>query len=329
MTKTTDRRMALGAGATAGFAAMTSAFARPVQAAVKKIEGASLKGPYLDLTTPYGNVEGYARLTSNTDMKSAHFGWFEGIVMGVVDNGPIVNLFGFRGFGCTRLLPLEGEHGYRRLLREVGYYTDLATGKIMEEMVNPFTNEKVRVVPVTNDPFNRVISEYELSRPTFGGLNQEKPAEKKGFQLNWTINGDRLMMERHIHLYYKNALDPKTWPRESSGEMVRASEFYLYNMALDDMQNKDLTAFPHTGYWGRVTPWLPWMLMGRTPGHCLYQCYTGSAHGLEDLPQDLVEYTAKHYPKYLDAPTTWEEPSLSSLEVYARTQKPAPAPGGV
>ncbi|MCB2108382.1 MAG: DUF1838 family protein [Rhodobacteraceae bacterium] len=329
MTNAIDRRATLGVAGGIGFAGMMAGAARSAHAATKKIEGASLKGPYLDLTTPFGNVEGYARLTSNTDMKSAHFGWFEGIVMGVLDGGPLRNICGFRGFGTTRLLPLEGEHGYRRVLREVGYYTDLATGRILEEMENPYTGEKVRVVPVANDPFNRVISEYELSRPNFGGLNKEAPAEKKGFQLNWKVSGDRLMMERHIHLYYPNALDPDTWRRESSGRMVRASEFYLYNMALDDMQNKDLTTFPHTGYWGRVTPWLPWMLMGQAPGHCLYQCWTGTAHGVDELPQDIVEYTAKHNPKYLDAPTAWEEPSLSSLEWYAREQTPAQEPGGV
>ena len=320
----TDRRSLLGASAGFGFAGAVLA------APVKKIPGASLKGPYLDLTTARGNVEGYARLTSNTDMKSTHFGWFEGIVMGVVENGPLVNICGFRGIGTTRLLPLENEFGYRRLLREVGYYTDLATGKILEDMVNPLTGEKVKVVPVDNDPFNRIIRETELSRPTFGGLNKEAPPPTPTpFQLNWKVRDDRLLMERHIHLYYKNALDPKTWPRESSGPMIRASEVYMYNMSLDDMQNPDLTSLAQNGYWGRVTPWLPWMLMGPAPGHCLYQCWFGSAHGLDDLPQDLVEYTAKHYPKYLDAPKTWEEPSLSSLEWYAKNQKPAPPRGGV
>lgn len=321
-----DRRAMFGFGG----GAMSAMAGRAHAAPVKKIPGASLQGPYLDLTTARGNVIGYSRLTSNTDMKSTHFGWFEGVVMGVVEDGPLVNICGFRGIGTTRLIPLAGEFGYRRLLREVGYYTDLATGKILEEMVNPLTGEKVNVVPVDNDPFNRIIRETELSRPTFGGLNKEAPPPKPTpFQLNWKVAGDRLLMERHIHLYYKNALDPKTWPRESSGSMVRASEMYMYNMSLDDMQNEELTTLDQNGYWGRVTPWLPWLLMGAAPGHCLYQCWFGSAHGLDGLPQDLVEYTAKNYPKYLDAPKVWEEPSLSSLEWYAKNQKPAPPRGGV
>jgi hypothetical protein len=35
-------------------------------------------------------------------------------------------------------------------------------------------------------------------------------------------------------------------------------------------------------------------------------------------------YAKKHHPMYFDAPTEWKDPSLSSLEDYARTQKPAP-----
>ena len=137
------------------------------------------------------------------------------------------------------------------------------------------------------------------------------------------------MMERHINLYYPNALDPKTWIRESAGPMNQVTETYVYNLSLADLQNPDLTTVDTTTIWGRHTPWLPWMLMGQAPGHCLYNVMAASLHSLEEAPdQRIIEYIAKHYPKYLDAPTEWEEPSLSSLEWYAREQEPVP-PGGV
>ena len=137
------------------------------------------------------------------------------------------------------------------------------------------------------------------------------------------------MMERHINLYYPNALDPKKWIRESAGPMNQVTETYVYNLRMSDLQNPDLTTVDCTTVWGRHTPWLPWMLMGQAPGHCLYNVMAASLHSLDEAPdQRIIEYIAKHYPKYLDAPTEWEEPSLSSLEWYAREQEPAP-PGGV
>lgn len=291
--------------------------------------GASLRGPTFDLTTGRGNVDAYLKLTSNLDMESTHYGWIDGYVMGVAPGGAVKDICGFRGFGCNRLLPYEGpEYGFRRVLREIVFYTDLETGDILEEMENPFTGETVRVVPVANDPFNAVFKEVWPDPPAYGGLNTAK-REPRPFLLNWQLIGGKLVMEMHVHLYYPNALDPKVWVRESSGPMNRVSETFNYALSLADLQNPELTTVESTGVWGRVTPWLPWMLMDQAPGHCLYNCNFGSVKSLEDMPdQRIVEHIAKRYPKFLDAPTTWEEPSLSSLEWYVREQKPAPPRSG-
>ena len=323
----TDRRSFLGAGA-----AMTALPALGVSLAPGRLNAAastegmpSLTGPTHDLTTGRGNVDAYLKLTSNLDMESTHFGWIEGIVMGVAPGGPLKNICGFRGWGCNRLLPYEGEeYGFRRVLREVVFYTDLETGEILEEMENPYTGELVKVVPVANDPFNAIFRESWPDAPTYGGLNTEV-REKRPFLLNWNLIGGKLMMEVHVHLYYPNALDPEVWVRESAGPMNRVTENFIYSMSMDDLQNPDLTTIPSTGAWSRVTPWLPWMLMGQAPGHILYNCMFADVKSMEDMPdQKIVEYAAKHYPQFLDAPDTWEEPSLSSLEWYAREQTPAP-----
>ena len=297
------------------------------EAAVSKIDGANLTGPYIDLMDKTGNMIAAARLHGNIDPNKSRFGWFDGIVMGVAPGGPLKNICGFRGFGATRLVPLTDRPGWQKLHREVGYYYDLATGVIMEEMENPYTDETVGVVHIANDPFNTIYEEYFPLPPNYGGLNTEKP-ERKPYIKKWRVEGDRLMLEEHIHLHYKNALDPKKWVRESSGPMNRVSEMFLHVVSLDDMQNEALTSVRDYGSWNRVTPWLPWMLMGQAPGHCLYNCLTaGGVETIDELPTNIVDYTAKHFPKFLEPPVTLEEPSLSSLEMYAIEQEPA-GPGG-
>ncbi len=326
-----ERRSLLTAGTAITVAAATEAVLTPGRALgmTKPDKAASLRGPTFDLTTGRGNVDAYLKLTSNLDMKSTHYGWIDGYVMGIAPGGAVRDICGFRGIGCNRLLPYDGpEYGYRRVLREIVFYTDLKTGEILEEMENPFTGEKVRVVPVANNPFNAVFKDVWPDPPSYGGLNAEKP-KPRPFILNWQMIGGKLMMELHVHLYYPNALDPKVWVRESSGPMNRVTETFNYSLSLEDLQNPELTTIESTGVWGRVTPWLPWMLMGQADGHCLYNCNFASVKRLEDMPdQRIVEHIAKKYPKFLDAPTQWEEPSLSSLEWYAREQKPAPARGG-
>ena len=215
--------------------------------------------------------------------------------MGVAPGGAVRNICGFRGLGCNRLLPYEGdEYGYRRVLREIVFYTDLETGEILEEMENPFTGEKVRVVPVANDPFNAIFKDVWQDPPSYGGLNTEK-REPRPFILNWQQIGQHAMMEIHVHLYYPNALDPKKWVRESAGPMNRVTETFNYSFSQEDLQNPDLTTIPSTGVWGRVTPWLPWMLMGQAPGHCLYNCNFADVKSLEEMPdQKIIEHIAKN-----------------------------------
>ena len=327
-----DRRTALTGGVVLTAAPLLDAVIQPSPAMADNhaTSGASLSGPTYDLiNSGRDNVNAYLKLTSNLDMESTHFGWIDGYVMGVAPGGALKDICGFRGIGCNRLIPYEGpEYGFRRVLREIVFYTDLETGEILEEMENPFTNEKVRVVPVANNPFNAIFRDVWPDPPSYGGLNTEK-REPKPFILNWQQIGKHTMMEIHVHLYYPNALDPKVWVRESSGPMNRVTETFNYSFSIEDLQNPDLTTIPSTGVWGRTTPWLPWMLMGQAPGHCQYCCNFADIKSLEEAPdQRIIEHIAKNYPVYLDAPTEWEEPSLSSLEWYAREQEPAP-PGGV
>jgi hypothetical protein len=67
------------------------------------------------------------------------------------------------------------------------------------------------------------------------------------------------------------------------------------------------------------------MLMGQAAGHCSYECFMGTADSLDDVDPILVAHVREKNPDYLTAPETWVDPSLSSLEHYAREQQPAPA----
>jgi hypothetical protein len=314
----------IGIASAAAIGASSSASAAAGKRAVDK----SLSGPYLDLAKPEDNMLAWARLQGDLDSSKTKYGWYKGMVSAVMPDQAIKDLFIMEGFSCARLLPKEDGPGYRKVLREVGFYREQRfgrAGKIMQEWKNPLTKETVRVVPIANDPFNFDITPFFPEPPNYGGLNQgEWP--KIPLVLPWepAIYANNVRLDMHIHLYYKNALDPAKWPRESSGDMNRVSEFFLYNIDLDDLQNPELTSCPARGSWSRITPWLPWMLMGQTPGHIVYQCFMGGVKNLDELPEDLVLAAEALDPKYLEAPTEDYGPSLSSLENYAREQKPAP-----
>lgn len=272
---------------------------------------------------PAWNRDAFARIQGNLDFGKVKYGWYAGTVCGVRDGEVVRPLMGFEGFSCTRLVD-NRDGSYQKLLREVVYYKDLATGEVLETFLNPYTNEQVRVVPVTNDPFNIVIEKYYPKGPSYGGLRAQEE-ERRPMLLPWRMTDpDTVVLATDIHLFYPSALKPEEWPRESSGRFVRVSEMFRYVIRRADLEDPARTSVQHTGSWSRITPWLPWMLMGQAPGHIFYIGTMGGYDNLDMLSANVRAYAEKNHPKFLDAPTRWEEPSLSSLEDYARTQKPAP-----
>ncbi len=275
------------------------------------------------LNDPEWNRDAFARLQGNLDFGKVKYGWYGGTVCGVREGEAVRPLMGFEGFSATRLVD-NGDGSYQKLLREVVFYSDLQTGEILETFLNPYTNEAVRVVPVANDPFNIVIEKYYPKGPSYGGL-REQEEERRPMILPWKITKpDTVTLATDIHLFYPSALQPEEWPRESSGKFVQVSEMFRYIIAKKDLEDDSKTSVEYSGAWSRITPWLPWMLMGQEPGHAFYMGTMGAYDNLDMLSDNARLFAEKNYPKYFDAPEKWEEPSLSSLEDYARTQKPAP-----
>jgi hypothetical protein len=337
-------RLAAGLGAAGAVAdvAQAQAPANPApKTAVKPVKPAKPAAPKIkfnnsfDFTNAEWNRDAYCRLQGDLDLTKTRYGWLGGPVMAVVPNEKVKPLFWMEGFSACRLVPYENrindttvETGYRKLLREVVVYrqwTPKGPGAILETWDNPYTGETVRVVPIENDPFNYNITQFYPDPPSFGGLNTEKPP-KMPLILPWSVKGDMLHLTTDIHLYYPNALQPDKWPRESAGAMVQVTELYRYYMSVKDMKNPNLTQVPCSGCWSRVTPWLPWMLMGKAAGHMLYMVdFTGAdepAHLSQELRAWLDSTTERS--RFLTPPESDYGPSLSSLENYARTQKPAP-----
>ena len=95
------------------------------------------------------------------------------------------------------------------------------------------------------------------------------------------------MLSTDMHLNYPNPLQPDKWPRESSGPKAQVTEMMRYFVKQADLENPKLTAVPYHGTWHRITPWLPWMLMGQTPGHCMYASTMVGFDSIEKLPKHV------------------------------------------
>jgi hypothetical protein len=319
------RREGLGLAALATGAAAMPALAKAATPTAASMLNFRTK---VDFKDPVWNRDTYARIDGDLDPTKEKCGWLRGKAFGVRDNEKIRPLFIAEGFSFTRMKRLD-DGSWRRMLREIVFYRDLETGKLLDTWHNPYTNEKVKVVPIANDPFNFTISDRQPEPPSYGGLQKAKP-EPRPFLLEWLEGPEgTLIINTDIDMIYPNALHPEKWPRESSGPMNRVSEHFIYTVKRADVENPNLTHIPHIGAWTRMTPWLPWMLMGQAPGHITYfTTFQTLPGGIRELPQDLVAAARAMDEKWLHSPTEDYGPSLSSIENYAREQKPAPVPAG-
>ncbi|HWU03293.1 MAG TPA: DUF1838 family protein [Novosphingobium sp.] len=313
--------LALGAGLTASeaqAAAPKKPLGKPKVDFVTKI----------DFKDPKWCRDTYARLDADLDPTKVKCGWIKGKVYSVRPNEKVRPLFLAEGFSFVRMHRTE-DGSWRRLLREVVFYRDLETGKLMDEWKNPFTGETVKVVPIANDPFNFTIGEYAPEPPSYGGLNKDKPP-RRPFLLDCEYGPTgNIIVRSDVDLFYPSALQPGQWPRESAGVMNQVSEHFIYSFKAEDAANPHLTALPYTGAWNRITPWLPWMMMGQAEGNLNYFTYFQTVpNGVAGLPADLVAKARAMGDKWLTAPETDYGPSLSSLENYAHQQKPSAVPAG-
>jgi len=316
------RRGMLASSAALGFSSVAPVMAS-ASTSGQQFSGTNLLEKFKD---PIWNRDMLARIQGNLDFGKVKYGLISGYAIGSQPGKPNMPLVGFEGLSTARLVD-NGDGTYQKLLREVVMYTDLETGEVLEEFVNPYTERKVPVVHVANDPFNFVISQYKPEPPSYGGLNKDKPP-RQPLLLDWRITReDTVMLTSDIHLFYPAALQPDKWPLESAGPMTTVSELFRYVFRREEVEDESITGLEFSGTWVRITPWFPWLLMGQSPGHITYICDQGAYNSIDTL-RNIVSpqawsYAENNFAKYFDAPTEWVEPSLSSLEHYARDQTPA------
>jgi hypothetical protein len=227
--------------------------------------------------------------------------------------------------GAVRLLPLADGPGWMMLRKELGFFTDLVTGEVIDRWVNPYLEEEVEVVHLANPAINSEIRPFVREMGLYESVGG--PEAGRPFLLPWQVVSDRAMTEIHAHIRAKNPLDPNIWPRESSGAEVSISDTNSFNVALADLQNPKLKKVESYGHWSHSRPWQPWMLMGQAAGHIQYTCFTGSSANLARMPAQIVSLAQARYPDFLEAPREASK-AESSLARYMRTRTPKPTQEG-
>lgn len=251
-------------------------------------------------------MQNFARMRCSLDSDEHVVTWWQGKILADLPDAAPKPILGFEGFNICRLLPTE-EGGWQFVSREVTYYSDLATGEIIESWNNPYIGEEVRVVQVANDPVSHIYP---------------SPQQRDYSRWGWTEVEGSVLLTLDIPLDYPNALPPQLYPQESSGERYHASEHFMFFANRAELDDTARHSVPLSYGWARTGPWLPWMRMGQRAGGLIY---SGQGKkligGFDALPERVRQYTLKHFPDYQRAPDGYYQPNETSWTYYRKLRE--------
>lgn len=286
----------------------------------------------LDFADPTDNLYAFAKLWS-TLAEVPVLSSFHGTMFAHIPGRKSEALFGYAGTGLfqSRILP----NGHVRLRgKETGVFTDLATGDVLESWKNPFTGETVDVFNFLNDRVRGLLT-TEMPRFVLGDddeptlMNQSTPAARSDdvpFVLPWEVCGDRVHLSWDYCHGYTNPVSRRRWPSASTGDFINPSEHFYFTTSLTELEDRSCLSAEYTAGFTRVSPWWPWMRMGKSDvkGVLFGRMLSVKASGMpEDVPPKVYDYIAKHYPTYLESPDDWDDGApIGTWEAYARDIAP-------
>jgi hypothetical protein len=257
----------------------------------------------LDLTSEAGSVEALVKLRCSLDPKQEELLWWAGTLFAQEPGKKAYPLMGFEGYNICRA-EKQADGVWRLFTRELTFYRDLKTGKIIDSWDNPISGQRNDVVHVANDPVNTVLN-----------------APGRHIPMPWVEAGEEIMLTLNIPLAYPNELSPEQFPEESSGPTYMGSEHFMFFAPRAAMEDPALKAAPVTYGWTRLGPWLPWMKLGTTPGQLLYVAQGNKRSSIDQLPEDIQQLVRSKYPEYARAPDTWVQPNVTSWGYYKKLKQ--------
>lgn len=284
----------------------------------------------LDVNDARDNLYGFAKMWG-TLADTATLSGYQGVQYALVGSKRAKPLFGYTGFGNIRNVILA-DGSVKVMGKEAGYFTDLATGKILDEWDNPWTGERVKVFPFLNDQFRGTLG---LTRKVFkigdsetvnNAIGDEKPKAGDPFILPWQVVGDQYLLGWDYAHEYTNPVTPEGWPKASTGKRVNPSEHFTLFSPRNEIDDRSLpSARFHAGFM-RQAPWWPWMLMGQSGvdgvlmGRMHSYKITG---GMDDVPKVVRDRVERDRPDLFEEPTDGPDLGvIGTLERYAADVPP-------
>ena len=309
---------ALGGLAAAGLTACGAPGGSREEAAEAGGAAAADAGGGLDLSDPADNLYAFGKIWGTYADKPVYSG-YQGVQFARIGVNRLTPLFGYVGCGNMQCKIDENGHMWIRGT-EAGYFTDLASGEIIDYWDNPYSGERVDAFPFFNYGLRGRLTQ-EMPRFSMQGAPDDDTLmnaadarmNEEGvipFILPFQKVHDQYLLAWEYAHEYTNPVTPEGWPRASTGPRINPSEhfvFYIPAAELEDRNNP--SARFHAGFM-RTSPWWPWMRMGQTAvrdGALFGRMHSFKISGeLDNIPRVVLERLERDKPELLEPQTGWE-----------------------
>jgi len=241
----------------------------------------------LDLTRADENLTALVKMRCSIDPKENVVTWWKSTIFAQLPAKAPSAILGFEGYNICRMEPLE-DGSWRFISRELSFYRDLASGRLLDTWASPVTGKTNTVIHVANDPVNNLFG----SKRHHGSPNIYP----------WTGAGGDLPMTFNAPLTDAHPLPPKDFPEESSAGVYAGSEHFMFLTPRASIDDTSVHNSPASYGCTRTGPWPPWKKMGTREGSLLYIAQGPKLGGSAELPADMQALIEAKYPEYASAP---------------------------
>ncbi len=242
----------------------------------------------LDLEDPWDRLTALAKLRGSIDGSTVMW-WMKGVRFGVVDH-IVTPMFGMLIGSFQRMRPLPGK-GFELNMLEMGYFTDLDTGEVLDTFRNPYNGKLCEVPEQRLGPYPVLMTPSGVVLPDVKPFNEVEldtrigPAIVQGNDV-WIrddstvkVDSDHPMMGKHTY-----------------------NEMVTYRGKLSDINNPDLASAPAEISFQSVTSWRAWLQADGVGGHT-----TGRANGMkissvDEFPVEYLAAARERHPDIISDP---------------------------
>ncbi len=209
--------------------------------------------------------------------------WYYGTIYAVFPDQAPVPLVDFEGSEID-YYQLQEDGSYNAYGATVSFFRDRDTGKRITEYTNPYTDVRSEVLGNSI----AVKAHYIYSVNGYKRSDDERPLPSEPNLpqlLEWRDQGE------HVWLTMR-----RTYPAG-----LPMGEHQLVRGSLAELHDPDVVKVYTTATPTYVSPWLPWMGMGDTPGHALWVGPALKLDRVEQYPRELLDFMERYFPQKLTA----------------------------